>query len=168
MLDHTGGSYSHGVWWIIREFLLRNGILGNLQTPWNLKRWKINFRSEVWKRTTDPQLWIKEVDGDVATTADGKTDHTECLRWRSDGLRTYVKYLDYFSTIDIKHEAFHRQRHRYESMFFMRSVDPNLQAGPFCAREQHKPSAHALVSFPQVYLKFRYAWGKNSTTHWIL
>ena len=25
------------VWWVIREFLLRNGILGNFQTPWNLK-----------------------------------------------------------------------------------------------------------------------------------
>ena len=57
-----------------------------------------------------------------------------------------VKYLDYISTIDISHEARYRQRHRYDSVLFMRSVDPNPQAGPLCNRKDFKPSADALAS----------------------
>ena len=74
------------------------------------------------------------------------TKYTERLRWRSDGLRPYVKYLDYISSVDIKHEAPHQQRERYESMLFMRSADPNPQAGPSWKREDDEPSANALVS----------------------
>ena len=48
-----------------------------------------------------------------------------------------------------QHEAPHRQRHRYESMLFMRSVGPNPQAGPLWKREEYKPSANALVSLQQ-------------------
>ena len=59
---------------------------------------------------------------------------------------TYVKCLDCISTIDVKHEALYRQRHRYESTLFMRSLDPNPQAGPSLKREDYKPSANALVS----------------------
>ena len=53
------------VWWIIREFLRRNGIFENFLTLWIVQSWKINFRTEVCLRTADPQitmLWIKEFE----------------------------------------------------------------------------------------------------------
>ena len=71
---------------------------------------------------------------------------------------TYVKYLEYTSTVDIKHEALYRQRHRYESTLFMRSVDHNPQAGPLCKREDFRPSADVLVCLNEtkakMYFKF--------------
>ena len=45
-------------------FLLRSGILENVQTLLELQSWKVNFRTEVCLRTAEPQvtvLWIKEV-----------------------------------------------------------------------------------------------------------
>ena len=53
------------VWWIIREFLLRNGILEISLTLWNFQSWKLNFRTEVCMQTAELQvtmLWIKEVE----------------------------------------------------------------------------------------------------------
>ena len=85
--------------------------------------------------------------------------HTSVLsRWQNDETyrasqlaigwtETYVKYLDYISTVDIKYEACCRQRHRYESTLFMRSLDPHPQAGPLWKREDFQPSANAFVSF---------------------
>ena len=46
----------------------------------------------------------------------------------------WVKYLDYISKIDISHEAPYRQRLRYESTIYIRSVDSNKKAGPLCQR----------------------------------
>ena len=73
---------------------------------------------------------------------------------------TYVKYLDYISTVDIKHEAPHRQRHRHECTLFMRSVHPNPQAD-HCVNEKIIDHQQMLLSAfnetkAEVYLKFRY------------
>ena len=57
-----------------------------------------------------------------------------------------VEYLDYISKIDISHDAPHRQRQRYESTIYMRSVDSNKQAGPLCQGPDYKSSANALGS----------------------
>ena len=98
---------------------------------------------------------------DVKRGARRRGDHPSFLsRWQRDETNrasqvaigwneTYVKYFDHISTIDISHVAPYRQRHRCECTLYMRSVDPNPQAGPLCAREQYKPSAHALVSLQQ-------------------
>ena len=74
------------VWWIIQEFLLRNGILEIFLTLWNFESWKVNFRTEVRLRTADPQittLWSKEVD--IAEinwrTYDLAIDHGERFSW---------------------------------------------------------------------------------------
>ena len=53
------------VWWIIQEFLFRNGILEIFLTLCNFQSWKVNFRTEVRLRTANTQittLWSKEVD----------------------------------------------------------------------------------------------------------
>ena len=64
-------------------------------------------------------------------------DHPSILsRWQNDEIyrasqvaigwtETYVKYLDYLTTVDIKHDAPHRQSFRCENMILMRSDDPN-------------------------------------------
>ena len=75
--------------------------------------------------------------------------------WRASHLaigwpETYVKYLDYITTVDIKHDAPHRQRYRYENRIFMRSDDPKLQAGPLWKREDdYKTSTVALMCLQQ-------------------
>ena len=59
----------------------------------------------------------------------------------------WVKYLEYISKIVISHDAPQRQRLRYESTIFLRSVDSNKEkAGPLSQRPENKSSAHALVS----------------------
>ena len=52
------------VWWIVRESQFSEWNLGEFLTLWNCKAGKVNFRTEVCLRTTDPQiimLWTKEV-----------------------------------------------------------------------------------------------------------
>ena len=88
-------------------------------------------------------------------------DHPPTLsRWQNDEIfrasqvatgwtETYVKYFDYFTTVDIKHDAPHRQRNRYENMIFMRSDDPYSQAGPLWTREDYKTITSALMCLQQ-------------------
>ena len=88
-------------------------------------------------------------------------DHPPTLsRWQNDEIfrasqvaigwtETYVKYFDYLTAVDIKHDAPHRQRNRYENMIFMRSDDPDSQAGPLWKREDYKTSTSALMCLQQ-------------------
>ena len=52
-----------------------------------------------------------------------------------------------------QYEAPHRQRLRYESTLYMRSVDSNKQAGLLCQRPDHKSSTDALVSLQRAQSK---------------
>ena len=95
----------------------------------------------------------KEERKDAATTplykADGKKNATyRASQVAIEWTETCIKYLDCISMIDNSHVAPNRQQ-RCESLLHMRSVDPIPQAGPLCAREQYKPSTHALVSLQQ-------------------
>ena len=58
----------------------------------------------------------------------------------------WVKCFDCISKTDIGHGALYRQRLRYESTIYLRSVDSNTQAGPLCQRPYCISSANALVS----------------------
>ena len=52
-------------WWSTRDFQSRSCILQNSLTPWNLKSWKVNFKTEVCAKTANPQItmsWITEVE----------------------------------------------------------------------------------------------------------
>ena len=62
---------------------------------------------------------------------------------------THVKYLDHLSTVDIKHEAPHRQRYRCEKMIFMRSDEPKPQARPLWKREDYNTPTGALMCLQQ-------------------
>ena len=44
-------------------------------------------------------------------------------------------------------KQFYRQRHRYESTLYLRSVDNNPQARPLCQRADCRSSADVLVNF---------------------
>ena len=89
-------------------------------------------------------------------------DHPSILsRWQNDEIyrasqvaigwtETYVKYLDNLTTVDIKHDAPHRQRFRCENMILMRSDDPNSQAVQLWEREDYKTSTSALMCLQQV------------------
>ena len=66
------------------------------------------------------------------------------IRWTE----TYVKYLDYI-TVDIKHDAPHRQRNLSANMIFMRSDDPNPNAGLLWKKEDYKTSTSALMCLQQ-------------------
>ena len=60
-----------GVWWIVGEFSLRNGILETSLPLWNFKAGKSTSQLGVCLRPADPQiivLWIKEVE--IATSID--------------------------------------------------------------------------------------------------
>ena len=90
-----------------------------------------------------------------------RCDHPSIVsRWQNDEIyrasqvaigwtETYVKYLDYLTTVDIKHDAPRRQRNRFENMIFMRSDDPNPQAGPLWRREDYLTSTSALMCLQQ-------------------
>ena len=67
-------------------------------------------------------------------TDDRTTEYTERLNWVHGWTDECVKYLDEISKIDISHDAFHRQRLRYESTICLRSVDSNKRAGLLCQR----------------------------------
>ena len=116
-------------------------------------------------------------EGENTDTIIGNRDHAEAVdakrgaktrgnhpsilsRWQKDETNrasqvaigwteTYVKYLDYISTVDIKHEALHRPRHRYENMIFTRSDDPNPQAGSLWKIQDYKTSTGALMCLQQ-------------------
>ena len=65
MLNHTGGNYSHGVMMDHLRILTMEWNLWEFLDSMEFQSWKINFRTEVWLRTADPQLtmfWIKEVE----------------------------------------------------------------------------------------------------------
>ena len=95
---------------------------------------------------------------DAKRGATKRGEYTSILdRWQNDEVyrasqlvhgwtEEWVKYLHYISKIDISHDAPYRQRLRYESTIFMRSVDSKTQAGPLCQRPDYKTSADALVS----------------------
>ena len=64
MIDHTVGTYSHGVMMDCPRVLVTEWNLGNFLESMEFQRCKINFRIEVCVRTGDPQvtmLWLKEV-----------------------------------------------------------------------------------------------------------
>ena len=64
MLNHTGGTYSHGVRDYPR-FPPTEWHLGKNPDSMEFQSWKVNFTTEVCLRTADPQitmLWIKEVE----------------------------------------------------------------------------------------------------------
>ena len=87
-------------------------------------------------------------------SADGRTATNILYVYRASHVaigwtETYVKYIDYLTTVDIKHDAPHRQRNRYENMIFTISDDPNSLAGPLWKREDYKTSTSALMCLQQ-------------------
>ena len=92
---------------------------------------KVEYRNEA----NTPLYWT-----------DGRTTkYTERLNWCTVWLTSGSRF-NYISKIDISHDARYRQRLRYESTVYMRSVDSNKQAVPWCQRPGYKSSANALVS----------------------
>ena len=84
----------------------------------------------------------------MATTprysADGRnTKLTELLKWRSGGL----KLTSGTSTTSPRLTS--STRHRYENMIFMRSDDPNPQAGSLWKIQDYKTSTGALMCLQQ-------------------
>ena len=73
---------------------------------------------------------------DAMRRAQKRGDHPSLLsRWQNDEIHrtsqlaigwteTYVKYLDYLTTVDISQKVCHRKRNRYANMIFMRNDDP--------------------------------------------
>ena len=65
MLNHAGGTHSHGGMMDYPRILFMECNLGIFLNSMEFQSWKINFRTEVCLRTADPQvtmLWIKEVE----------------------------------------------------------------------------------------------------------
>ena len=102
------------------------------------------------------QVHQKAMDAKRGVLKRGK--YTSILdRWQKDEVHRashlvhgwtdeWVKYRDYISKIDIRHDPPYRQRQPYESTVYVRGVDSNKQAGPLCQRPDYKSSANALVS----------------------
>ena len=64
MLNHTGGTCSHGGMMGYPRILVTEWNLGKFPDSMEFQSLKINFRTEVCIRTADPQVtmhWIKEV-----------------------------------------------------------------------------------------------------------
>ena len=65
ILNHTGGTYSHGGMMDYSRCPIKEWNLGKLPDSMEFHSWKINFRTEVCLRTADLQvtmLWIKEFE----------------------------------------------------------------------------------------------------------
>ena len=65
MLNHTGGTYSHGGMMEYPRIPITEWNLGKFPDSMEFQSWKVNFRTEVCPRTADPQitmLWIEEVE----------------------------------------------------------------------------------------------------------
>ena len=71
MLNHIGGTYSHGGMMNYPTIPLSEWNLGKVPDSMEFQSWKCNFRPEDCSRTADPQVtmfWIKEVE--IATSID--------------------------------------------------------------------------------------------------
>ena len=65
LLNHTGGTYSHGGMIDFPRFPISELNLGKFPDSMEFQSWKVNFRTEVCLRTADPQItmhWVKEVE----------------------------------------------------------------------------------------------------------
>ena len=65
ILDHTGGIHSHVGMMDYRKVSITEWNLGKCRDSLELQSWKLNFRTEVFLLTAEPQvtvLWIKEVE----------------------------------------------------------------------------------------------------------
>ena len=87
MLNHTGGTYSHRCMIDYSRFPISELHLGKFPDSMEFQSWKVNFKTEVCSKTTNPHLtmhWIEEVEmaksiGDLMTSRSivGRTDFTD-------------------------------------------------------------------------------------------
>ena len=64
LLNHTGGTYSHGGMIDFTRFPISELHLGEFPDSVEFQSWKVNVKTEVCSKTADPHLtthWIKEV-----------------------------------------------------------------------------------------------------------
>ena len=65
ILNHSGGTFSHSGMMDCPRVPIAEWNLGQFHDSMDFQSWKLNFRTEVCKRTVDPQvtmLWIIEVE----------------------------------------------------------------------------------------------------------
>ena len=65
MLNHTGGTYSHGGIMVYTRFHITEWNLGKFLDSMEFQSWRVNFRTKIFSKTAAPHLtmpWIKEVE----------------------------------------------------------------------------------------------------------
>ena len=89
------------------------------------------------------------------------------IRWTE----TYVKYLDYLTTVDISQKAPHRKEIVMKTWSSW-EVTIQISQQDHCGKEKITKQQVRWCAFnknkAKVYLIFRYRWGQDSTTRWIL
>ena len=65
LLNHTGGTYSHGGMIDYTRFPISELHQGKFHDSMEFQSWKANFKTEIRSKSADPHLtmhWIKEVE----------------------------------------------------------------------------------------------------------